>query len=102
MAQGGARARVLIGLQRRDAQRHGGAAGLIEALDVPQAHRRGPIAGEGLHREGFAHRAQGNAHQQQGFAFDVDDPAAVRDPAIGGATHVDEEKDGHVAARALL
>src|SRR5690606_6252138 len=51
---------------------------------------------------GFAQVLQGDGYQQQGFAFYVDDAAAVSQVGIGGATDIHQQRDGDIAPLAAL
>src|SRR3546814_18196532 len=80
-----------------NAQRDVFAVGLVKRFDGTYGDVVGAFAREGLYGIRFAQAFQGNADQQQGFAFDVDNALVGRQQGIGGSADVYQQCDGHVA-----
>ncbi len=97
MADGGARPRVMLRLQRGDSSGDLIAMPLIKGFDWPNGDAMRTFTGKSHDRIGFAQSLQGNRYQQQRLALDIDDPLVCGNPGIGGTADVDEQHHRHVA-----
>ncbi|MCQ9379881.1 hypothetical protein [Methyloversatilis sp. XJ19-49] len=80
----------------------GASVRFVEAIEGAHSDRLRTVTGKRLHSVRLTHRTQGNAHQEQRLAFDIDDAAAAGHPSVGRPAYIDEQQDGHVALRTLL
>ena len=77
VADGGADARVVAGLDGGDAAARGGVERIGELLDLVEAHQAALERGEAVEGEGIAGGAERLAEQHQAVADDVDDAVLV-------------------------
>ena len=97
IADGGAHAGVIAGLDGGDAPAHAGAVRLLEVLQTVNAHRVATTRRETEHAEAIAGRGQALGEEKETIADDIDDACAVVDPGVGRERQIREQQTHQIA-----